>query len=277
MISFVSIDLEKILNSILEWISTSGVRLVIGLVGLFVLFKIINAIAKRIKRRLEKKNADKTISVVSYHIIRKGLKIVVFVLFLGFIGIDTAAIGSVIGAAGIAIGLAIQGSLSNLAGGIVIILMRPFRIGDYIIAQGVEGTVEDIRIFHTILVTVDKKVIYLPNGVLANDKIVNTSQKDIRRVDNLFRISYQSDMKKAQEILLKLADEQGLVLKDPKATVEVSYAQTGLELSFRTYVKTENYWTVYNYFNKAVKDAFDSQNIAFSYNTLSVNLENEEK
>ncbi len=277
MISFVSIDLEKILNSILEWISTSGVRLVIGLVGLFVLFKIINAIAKRIKRRLEKKNADKTISVVSYHIIRKGLKIVVFVLFLGFIGIDTAAIGSVIGAAGIAIGLAIQGSLSNLAGGIVIILMRPFRIGDYIIAQGVEGTVEDIRIFHTILVTVDKKVIYLPNGALANDKIVNTSQKDIRRVDNLFRISYQSDMKKAQEILLKLADEQGLVLKDPKATVEVSYAQTGLELSFRTYVKTENYWTVYNYFNKAVKDAFDSQNIAFSYNTLSVNLENEEK
>ena len=130
MTSFVSIDLEKILNSILEWISTSGVRLVIGLIGLFILFKIINAIARSVKRRLEKKNADKTISVVTYHIIRKGLKIVVFVLFLGFIGIDTAAIGSVIGAAGIAVGLAIQGSLSNLAGGIVIILMRPFRSGD---------------------------------------------------------------------------------------------------------------------------------------------------
>ncbi len=277
MTSFVSIDLEKILNSILEWISTSGVRLVIGLIGLFILFKIINAIARSVKRRLEKKNADKTISVVTYHIIRKGLKIVVFVLFLGFIGIDTAAIGSVIGAAGIAVGLAIQGSLSNLAGGIVIILMRPFRIGDYIIAQGVEGTVEDIRIFHTILVTFDKKVIYLPNGVLANDKITNATQKDIRRVDNLFRISYHSDMNKAQQILLKLAAEQQLVLKDPATTVEVSYTDTGLELSFRAFTKTENYWDVYNYFNKAVKEAFDKENIAFSYNTLSVNLENESK
>ncbi len=271
---YLAINWKEILNDIIQWLSTSGVKLLIGFIVLLIVFKIINALSKKIKRRLEKKQVDRTISEVTYSVLRKGLKVLALILFLGYVGIDTAAIGSIIGAVGVAIGLAIQGSLSNFAGGLVILVMRPFKLGDYIAAQDVEGTVEEIKTFYTTLVTPDNKVVMLPNGTLANNTIINLTRKDIRRVDNSFQIAYQEDIAKAKEIMLEICNQQSLILKDPEVAVRLFYQESGIELSLRTWVKTDDYWDVYYYLNEAVKLAFDKHHIQLSYHRLSVSIEN---
>ncbi len=272
-----AIDWKKILEDIIHWISTSGVKLLIGFIVLMIVFKIINAFSKRIKRRLEKKNVDRTISEVTHTILRRGFKILALIIFLGYIGIDTAAIGSVIGALGVAIGLAIQGSLSKFYAEIVILVMRPFRLGDYIMAQDVEGTVEEIKTFYTVIVTPDNKVIMLPNGTLANGTITNVTQKKVRRVDNSFQISYQEDLLKVKNLLLNICEKQELILDDPLPSVKVFYQESGIELSLRTWVKTDDYWDVYYYLNEMVKLEFEKENIQFSYHFLNVNIQKEEE
>ena len=244
---YLAINWKEILNDIIQLLSTSGVKLLIGFIVLLIVFKIINALSKKIKRRLEKKQVDRTISEVTYSVLRKGLKVLALILFLGYVGIDTAAIGSIIGAVGVAYGLAMQGSLSNFAGGLVILVMRPFNLGDYIAAQDVEGTVEEIKTFYTTLVTPDNKVVMLPNGTLANNTIINLTRKDIRRVDNSFQIAYQEDIAKAKEIMLEICNQQSLILKDPEVAVRLFYQESGIELSLRTWVKTDDYWVVYDY------------------------------
>lgn len=271
---FLAIDWKEILNDIIHWISTSGVKLLIGFIVLLIVFKMINIISKRIKRRLENKHVDRTIVEVTNSILRKGLKIIALIVFLGYVGIDTAAVGSIIGAIGVAIGLAVQGSLSNFAGGIVILVMRPFKLGDYIVAQDVEGTVEEIKAFYTTLVTADNKVVMLPNGTLANDIIINLTRKNIRRVDNSFQIAYQEDVEKAKKIMLEICEQQSLILKDPEVAIRLFYQESGIELSLRTWVKTDDYWDVYYYLNEAVKLAFDKHHIQLSYHRLSVQIEN---
>ena len=271
---FLAIDWKEILNDIIHWISTSGVKLLIGFIVLLIVFKMINIISKRIKRRLENKHMDRTIVEVTNSILRKGLKIIALIVFLGYVGIDTAAVGSIIGAIGVAIGLAVQGSLSNFAGGIVILVMRPFKLGDYIVAQDVEGTVEEIKTFYTTLVTADNKVVMLPNGTLANDIIINLTRKNIRRVDNSFQIAYQEDVEKAKKIMLEICEQQSLILKDPEVAIRLFYQESGIELSLRTWVKTDDYWDVYYYLNEAVKLAFDKHHIQLSYHRLSVQIEN---
>lgn len=271
---FLAIDWKEILNDIIHWISTSGVKLLIGFIVLLIVFKMINVISKRIKRRLENKHVDRTIVEVTNSILRKGLKIIALIVFLGYVGIDTAAVGSIIGAIGVAIGLAVQGSLSNFAGGIVILVMRPFKLGDYIAAQDVEGTVEEIKTFYTTLVTADNKVVMLPNGTLANDIIINLTRKNIRRVDNSFQIAYQEDVEKAKKIMLEICEQQSLILKDPEVAIRLFYQESGIELSLRTWVKTDDYWDVYYYLNEAVKLAFDKHHIQLSYHRLSVQIEN---
>ncbi len=271
---FLAIDWKEILNDIIHWISTSGVKLLIGFIVLLIVFKMINIISKRIKRRLENKHVDRTIVEVTNSILRKGLKIIALIVFLGYVGIDTAAVGSIIGAIGVAIGLAVQGSLSNFAGGIVILVMRPFKLGDYIVAQDVEGTVEEIKMFYTTLVTADNKVVMLPNGTLANDIIINLTRKNIRRVDNSFQIAYQEDVEKAKKIMLEICEQQSLILKDPEVAIRLFYQESGIELSLRTWVKTDDYWDVYYYLNEAVKLAFDKHHIQLSYHRLSVQIEN---
>lgn len=271
---FLAIDWKEILNDIIHWISTSGVKLLIGFIVLLIVFKMINIISKRIKKRLENKHVDRTIAEVTNSILRKGLKIIALIVFLGYVGIDTAAVGSIIGAIGVAIGLAVQGSLSNFAGGIVILVMRPFKLGDYIVAQDVEGTVEEIKTFYTTLVTADNKVVMLPNGTLANDIIINLTRKNIRRVDNSFQIAYQEDVEKAKKIMLEICEQQSLILKDPEVAIRLFYQESGIELSLRTWVKTDDYWDAYYYLNEAVKLAFDKHHIQLSYHRLSVQIEN---
>ena len=269
------INFAELLNQIVTWLTTEGLKLVLGLIVLLIVFKIINCISRRVKKRMEKKNRDKTITQVLFKLIRYGGKGLVFLAFLGFIGIDTAGIGTVIASLGVGVGLALQGSLSNLAGGLVILIMRPFKIGDYIAAQGESGTVEEISIFYTYLITPDNKVVMIPNGTLANGSIVNYSTKDLRRVDFEFSISYDEDFEKAKKVIHEVIENTQGVLLDPQPFVRViSHGESTINIVTRVWTENANYWNVYFDMMESIKKSFDSSNIEIPYNQLDVHIEN---
>lgn len=268
------INFTELLNSIITWLTTEGVKLVIGLVILFVGFKVANFISNKVRKRMEKKNADKTITRVVFKLIRWVIKLFIFLVFLGYVGIDTAGIGTAIASCGVAVGLALQGSLGNLAGGIIILIMRPFKIGDYIEAQGEGGTVEDIKLFYTYLVTPDNKVAMVPNGVLANGNIVNYSAKELRRVDFEFAIAYAEDHERAKRAILEVIESNSLVLTEPALPFVrvVNHGDSAIGIATRVWVKSENYWTVYFDMMEAIKAKFDAENIEIPFNQLDVNI-----
>ena len=269
------ITFTEILNQILSWLSTEGVKLVIGLFVLFILLKIINVISKKFKKRMEKKNKDKTITSVIYQILRKGLKILAILVFLGYVGIDTAGIGTVIASLGVGIGLALQGSLSNFAGGIVILILRPFKIDDYIEAQGEGGTVENIGIFYTTLVTPDNKIVMIPNGTLANGTMTNYSAKELRRVDFNFSISYDADVEKAKRVIWDVIINTKNVLDEPSPFVRLKeYGSSAVDITTRVWVKNADYWTVYFDMMESIKEEFAKANIEIPYNQLDVHVKN---
>ena len=268
------INFTELLNSIVTWLTTEGVKLVIGLVILFIGFKVANFISNKVRKRMEKKNADKTITRVVFKLIRWVIKVFIFLVFLGYVGIDTAGIGTAIASCGVAVGLALQGSLGNLAGGIIILIMRPFKIGDYVEAQGEGGTVEDIKLFYTYLVTPDNKVAMIPNGVLANGNIVNYSAKELRRVDFEFAIAYAEDHERAKKAILEVIESNSLILTEPALPFVrvVNHGDSAIGIATRVWVKSENYWTVYFDMMEAIKAKFDAENIEIPFNQLDVNI-----
>ncbi len=264
---------HEILWDIVNWLSTSGVKLLIGLIILFIGCKIVNLIAKSIRKTMIKRNVDKTITHVTHSVLRKGLKIVLFVCFLGYVGIDTAAFASLFAAIGVGISLAMQGALSNFAGGLVILVTRPFKLGDFVEAQGVSGTVEDIEMFYSYFKTPDNKVIMIPNGTLANGTIINYSLKDTRRVDLLFSVSYDVDFNKAKEVIRNVALANDKVLQSPEPFIRVKeQADSSINITCRLWSKNEDYWDVYFYMMEEVKLAFDREHIDVPYPQLDVHV-----
>lgn len=264
---------DKVIDSILSWLSTTGLKLVLGLVVLFIVFKIINFFSKKIEKSLTRRHVDKTIESLIVSTFRKGLKFVAFAALLGYIGFETSSIAALVASFGVGLGLALQGSLSNLAGGIIIIFMRPFKIGDYIESNGLSGTVEQIKIFYTYLVTPDNKVIMIPNGSVANGSIINYSQKDTRRVDILFSIAYENDFEKAKDIIRMCIKKIGLSLDSPEPFINVSnHGASSIDITTRVWCKSNDYWTIYWKLLEDVKLAFDEAGISIPYNQLDVHL-----
>lgn len=266
-------SLVELLQTVAGWLMQNGIKLIIGLIVLFIAFKVVNFIAKRLQRRLDKKNVDKTIANVTVKASKLVLKIMVFLLFLGYVGIETAGIGTIIGSVSVCIGLAVQGSLSNFAGGIVILVMRPFKLGDFIEAQGHSGTVTDIKMFYTYLNTPDNKVVMIPNGALGNGDIINYSKEEERRVDLVFSVDYSTDLKLAKEIIEKEIENHQLILKDKGYFVRLGeMAASSLDIKTRVWVKNADYWTVYFDLLENVKKKFDENNISVPFNQLDVHI-----
>lgn len=272
-----NIDWNGLFNTVINWATTTGVKILISLLIIFVSFKIINLITRKIEKKANAKNADKTIMKTLAYILRIGLKIVVAICIVGYLGIDTSGLTALVASLGVCAGLAVNGALSNLAGGVLIILTRPFKIDDYIAAQGHEGTVVDIHITNTKLKTPDNKIIYLPNGSLANGDIVNYSEMDTRRVDLTFSIGYADDFEKAKEIVKNLCDSHELVLKDPEPFVRVSeHGASSINIKTRVWVNSADYWTVYFDLTEQVKKAFDKEGIEIPFNQLDVHIKKED-
>ncbi|MBQ3041846.1 MAG: mechanosensitive ion channel, partial [Clostridia bacterium] len=220
--------------------------------------------------------ADKTIMKTLAYVLRIGLKIVVVVCLVGYLGIDTSGLTALIASFGVCIGLAVNGAVANLAGGILIILTRPFKIDDYIEAQGHSGTVVDIHITTTKLLTPDNKVIYLPNGPLSNGDIVNYSEMDTRRVDFTFGIGYGDDFEKAKQIIKDICDAHALVMKEPAPFIRVTeHASSSINIVTRVWTKSEDYWTVYFDIMEQVKTEFDKAGIEIPFNQVDVHIRND--
>ncbi len=271
-----SIDWNQVLNTIYNWIIHQGIKILIGLIVLFIGFKIINKFSNNVKKRMIERNREKTLISVTYQVLKYGLKIGLLFLIITFVGFDTAGLGAIISSLGVGISLAVQGSLSNFAGGLVILVMKPFKIGDYITAQGCSGTVEEIKMFYTYVVTPDNKVQMIPNGVLANDVIVNVSAKDTRRVDFLFSIAYGEDSNKTKEIIYDMISSNDKVLSDPKPFVTVSsYANSAIDITVRVWVNRSDYWSVYFDLNEKINTAIMDAGIEIPYDKLDVNITKE--
>lgn len=266
-------DWKALLNSIVQWGASTGVKIVIALLIWFISFRIINFIGRKIEKKGEKKNADKTIVKTLAYVFKVGLKIIVIICLIGYLGIDTSGLTALVASLGVCIGLAVNGALSNLAGGVLILLTRPFKIDDYIEAQGHAGTVTAIHLTNTKLLTPDNKVIYIPNGTLANGDIVNYSEKDTRRVDFLFSIGYDDDFEKAKQIITDICTAHELVLKDKEPFVRVKeHGSSSINIVARVWSKNADYWTVYFDITEQVKSAFDKEGIEIPFNQLDVHI-----
>lgn len=263
-------------DKIVGWLTNSGIKIVVALLLLVVSFLIINAITKAIYKRLHKKGADETLSRVGTSTVRIVLKVLVIVCLIGYLGIETASISAVIASIGVGISLAVQGTLSNFAGGIIIVIMRPFKIGDYISSNGVEGTVEEIKLFYTHIVTNDNKAVVIPNGALANNVIVNASAKDTRRVDLVMQVAYGSDVLQVKELIKKVCGENELVFKEPAPFVELSNMnESSLDFTVRVWCNRPDYWSVNYALIENVKKSFDENGIEVPFKQLDVHIKNE--
>ena len=220
-------DLEKIWETVRTWLLTTGIKLPIALILLVVSFRIIKVVGKKIEakesKRLEaNKRIDKTLYRTVGNVITVGLKILIVVAIFGYLGLDTGGITALITSLGVGVGFAVNGTLSNLAGGVLLLITHPFRDDDYISACGYEGTVTDILICNTKIRTNDNKIIYLPNGKLSTSEIVNYTEKPTRRVDVTFSIAYSDDFEQAESVMQQVFTDMPLVLKDPVPNVRVS-------------------------------------------------------
>ena len=268
---------KELIEEIILWIINKGTKLVIGIIVLFIVFKIINLLSSSVRKTLEKKKIDLLIAKIIYSLVRKGLKIGTFIIFLGYVGIDTAGIGAAIASIFVGVGLALQGSLSNLAGGVILLVLRPFNIDDFIETKEYSGTVESIGIFYTCLRTPDNKVIYVPNGELANNEIVNYSKKNVRRMDKIISISYDSDLNKAKEIIKKVCEKNEIILNDPKPFIKVyEYADSSIKLLCRVWTKSTDYFSIFFDLLDDIKFEFDKNNIHIPYPKLDVNIYNKD-
>ena len=206
------------------------------------------------------------------------LLIFVIIAALHELGVDTTSLIAILGAAGLAVGLALKDSLQNFASGVLLIIFRPFKIDDFVETAGITGIVEDVSIFNTILKTLDNRQITIPNGMIYNDKIINYSAKDIRRIDMVFPVSYEDDLEKAKEIIWDLIRQDGRFLEDPEPFVGVGeWAENGIQLFVRPWVKKEDYWTARTDFMEKVKLAFDKAGMTIPYRKMQVYLKEGEK
>lgn len=264
---------SKITDTLLNWCLNTGIKLLIALVVLFISFRIVTVISRKIAKKGDKDKYDKTVMKTLAYLFNIGLKVVIAICLVGYVGIDTSGLTALVASFGVCIGLAVNGALSNVAGGVLIIVTRPFRIDDFIEAQGVSGTVEDIHMVCTKLRTPDNKVVYLPNGALSSGNIINYSEKDTRRVDFTFSIAYDADFEKAKAIVLDLLVNHELTLDDPAPFVRVSeHGASSINITARAWVKSADYWTVNFDTIEAVKKAFDENGIEIPFDQLDVHV-----
>lgn len=236
--------------------------LAILIIGLFV----INMFVRLSKRLMQKREIDATLQKFLGDFLGWTLKILLFVVVASKLGIETTSFAAIIGAAGLAIGLALQGSLSNFAGGVLIMIFKPFKIGDFIEAQGVMGTVKEIQIFTTQLQTPGNKLAIVPNGSLSNGNIINYSAEEKRRVDLVFGVSYDADIKQTKEVLMNLLTSHPKVLKDPAPMVTVlELADSSVNFAVRPWVHTPDYWDVFFDMQENGKEALDAAGIEIPY------------
>ncbi len=271
-------DFATTLKNIAVNILVPALLKIIAAILVFIIAKfVIKHLMNLIKKLFEKSKLDGAVKTFLLSIIKAALYVLLIIGIVEILGVATATIVSVVASAGLAIGLALQGSLSNFAGGVLILVMKPFKLGDYIIASGVEGTVVSMDVFYTKIRTTDYKDIVIPNGMLSNNTITNVSAQGKRRLDITASASYNADIEKVKQVLTEICKNGPLVRRDEEVRVFVSqYAQSSIDYNVRFWVDAANYWDAKFFITESIKKEFDRNGIEIPYSKLDVNILNKD-
>ena len=249
-----------------------GGRILAALI-IYIIGKILVNWANRLfAKMLEKRKVEPSIQSFLKSIVNITLLVLLFLAVIGKLGIELTSFAALLASAGVAVGMALSGNLSNFAGGVIILVFRPYKVGDYIEAStGAAGTVTDIQIFHTVLTTPDNKVVFAPNGAMSGAVVTNYSRKDTRRVDFLFGVEYGTDFNQAKSIIMEVINKDSRILKDPAPFVELGdLADSSVNITVRVWVNAADYWAVNFDMNKNVYATFNEKGISFPFPQLTV-------
>jgi small conductance mechanosensitive channel len=264
---------EKWLTNNSDLLVQYGVNIISAVLILFIGNIIFKAVANSVSKVLEKKYMDKAVVEFVHGLVRYLLFVIVLIAALGRVGVQTASVVAVIGAAGLAVGLALQGSLSNFAAGVLIVAFRPFKSGDYVEIGGVAGSVEAIQIFQTVLKTPDNKMVVVPNSGVIGSPITNYSRHETRRVDLVIGVSYSADLKQTKQVIRDVLEKDTRILKDPDIQIGVlALADSSVNFVVRPWCKTADYWDVYFDSTQAIKEALDEAGIEIPFPQMDVHL-----
>jgi small conductance mechanosensitive channel len=270
-------DLGLSWEEVITMVKTTGLEFAINLVTAIVIFYVgrlvVRILTRGMRKVMEAQKVDKTLVTFASNLASMVLLTVVIIAAVAALGIQTTSFIAILGAAGLAIGLALQGSLSNFAAGVLIVLFRPYKVGDWIEAAGVSGSVEEVQILTTVLKTGDNKQVIVPNAQIMNSIITNYSANDTRRVDMVIGVSYDDDLDKVRSTLEELVAAEDRILDDPACTIAVSaLADSSVNFVVKPWVKTSDYWGVMFDMTEAIKKRFDKEGISFPFPQQDVHL-----
>lgn len=267
--------MEKLIKKILDGSVELVWKVFIAIIIIVVGFKIVEYILNRVKKTKGFNKIEKTSQSFILSILSVSLKIIVVIIAITNLGIPITSVITILGSAGLALGLALQGGLSNIAGGVMIMLFKPFKVGDYIDTHADSGTVKEINIFHTVLTTIDNKTIVLPNGNLSNSVIVNYTKMKDRRVDIDVSVSYNSDIDKVKKVLQEIAEKNTYRLKNKEIFIGLKeHSDSALIFTFRVWVSKDNYWDARFEMLEQIKKEFDKNNISIPFPQMDVHVNN---
>ena len=262
---------EQLLQRVIDWCTVAGGRIIAALIIFIVGRFVISIINKIVAKMLTKRKVDAGVQSFTKSLVSITLTILLLIAVIGKLGVETTSFAALLASAGVAVGLALSGNLQNFAGGVLILLLRPFKVGDFIEAQGVSGVVTDILIFHTIVTTVDNRTIFVPNGALSSGTITNYSREDLRRVDFTVSVEYGSDYAKVQKTIKAIIAADSRILKTPEPFVALSaLSASSVDFVVRVWGKNADYWDIYFDTNRAVYETFNKEGIAFPFPQLTV-------
>lgn len=261
-------------DTILPVVTSAGIKLILAAVFLVVGWKLINLVSKNIKKSRAFRKMDVGASTFLNSLISIALKVILVITIAAYLGVPMTSMITALGSAGLAIGLALQGSLANLAGGLMILIFKQFKVGDYIVlASGEEGTVTDISILYTTLLTADNRRVTIPNGTLANGSVTNNSAMSTRRVDLVFSASYDNDIELVKATLLRVANACELIEKDPAPAAFLgNYNTSSMDYTLRVWTTQKNYWGAQSWLREAMRQAFEAENIKIPYSQLDIHI-----
>ena len=265
------VDVEQLLSKLLDW----GIEVGKDLLGAIIIYIvgrfIIKQVGRLLARILEKRKLEISVQTFLRSLVSILLNLILAFAIVSRLGVETTIFAALLASAGVAIGMALSGNLSNFAGGLIILVFKPFKVGDYIEGQNANGTVREIQIFHTILTTVDNKVIYVPNGALSSNAITNYSKQETRRAEWVFGVEYGEDFEKVKAVLQRIIDADPRILKDPAPMIALgALSASSVDIKVRAWAKTADYWDVYFDMNKIVYDTFNKEGIGFPFPQLTV-------
>ena len=267
-----SSKLEEAIRSLVEHGSQLGFTIIKALIVFLVGRLVINLLNKLVRKILSKRDIDPSVKTFVGSLVNVSLTILLIISVVGALGVQTTSFAALLASAGVAVGMALSGNLSNFAGGLIILLFKPYKVGDYIEAQGVGGTVKEVQMFHTVLGTVDNKVIYIPNGSLSSGVVTNFSNQTTRRVDWTFGVEYGSDYEKVKQVIESVLAKDSRILSEPAAPLIAltALADSSVNVVVRVWVNSSDYWGVYFDINKNIYATFNEVGIGFPFPQLTV-------